>query len=169
LGGIHKGKNTMKIYKLFELITEIVGFIAIVISPFSIGLVLGSISFYFLGNDFGIIIASGFSILGLTFGILLAIKKWKGDGTVHFLSRISATPELDYPKDIYVKARVRLLSESEGGITTPLRTNVRPNHYFGVREYFGENMKTNIGEITFGEDFFYANEIKVVDVRFLWA
>jgi len=62
-----------------------------------------------------------------------------------------------------------LLSESEGGITTPLRTNVRPNHYFGAREYFGENMKTNIGEITFDEDFFYANEIKVVDVRFLWA
>ncbi|MBK7469060.1 MAG: hypothetical protein IPJ43_20995 [Saprospiraceae bacterium] len=155
--------------KIFEIITEIFGFIAIVLSPTLLGLGIGFISYNYIGNTLGIVIWIIIGLLGFVFGIFFAFQKWKNGGTVHFLSRISATPELEYPDDILVKARIKLLSEQEGGITIPFRTKVRPNHYFGVKEEFGKNMITNIGEITFDDEFFYENETKDVYVRFLWA
>ena len=155
--------------KIFEIITEIFGFIAIVLSPTLLGLGIGFISYNYIGNTLGIVFGIFIGLLGFAYGLFFAVKKWKNGGTVHFLPTIYATPELDYPKDILVKARIKLLSEQEGGITIPFRTKVRPNHYFGAKEEFGKNMITNFGEITFDDEFFYANETKDVSIRFLWA
>ena len=79
--------------KIFEIITEIFGFIAIVLSPTLLGLGIGFISYNYIGNTLGIVIWIIIGLLGFVFGIFFAFQKWKNGGTVHFLSRISATPE----------------------------------------------------------------------------
>ena len=43
----------------------------------------------------GLILWILISISGLIMGIIWATKKFKTTGTVHFLSRVMATPELD--------------------------------------------------------------------------
>ena len=96
---VQTGSNSQNIivltHKTFELITEIVGWILIVLSPTLIGIAFG-LAFYFnLPNDFGLIISNLIAITGLTIGIIWATKKFRTTGTIHFLSRISATPELD--------------------------------------------------------------------------
>jgi hypothetical protein len=35
------------------------------------------------------------TLIGLIVGIIWATKVWKKKGTVHFMSRVMATPELD--------------------------------------------------------------------------
>lgn len=85
-------------HKIFELITEIIGWIQIALSPTLIGLGVGFIFYYNFENTFGLICGIVFSIIGLIFGIILATKKFKTTGTIHFLSRVSATPELDKDK-----------------------------------------------------------------------
>ena len=82
-------------HKTFELITEIVGWILIALSPTLIGIAVG-LAFYFnLPNDFGLISGNLIAITGLTIGIIWATKKFRTTGTIHFLSTVSATPELD--------------------------------------------------------------------------
>ncbi|MEN9304597.1 MAG: hypothetical protein RL264_3026 [Bacteroidota bacterium] len=80
-------------YKIFEFITEVIGWLQIVASPLFIGLGIGA--FIYITNPtferliLGISIAS----LGLIVGILWATKIWKTkEGTIWFLSRIMATP-----------------------------------------------------------------------------
>ncbi|ESU24007.1 hypothetical protein FLJC2902T_32050 [Flavobacterium limnosediminis JC2902] len=82
-------------HKIFELITEIIGWIQIVISPTLIGLGIGFIIYCNFENAFGLISGIALSLIGLILGIILATKKFKTTGTIHFLSRVSATPELD--------------------------------------------------------------------------
>lgn len=43
----------------------------------------------------GIIVAT----IGLVIGIIWATRQWKGKGTIWFMSRIMATPELDNPDE----------------------------------------------------------------------
>lgn len=87
------------IFKVLEFITELIGWLLIVASPLLIGLAIGAI-IYFPNPSmarlvFGIMVAS----IGLLVGIIWATKKWKGKGTVFFLSRTMATPELDNPDE----------------------------------------------------------------------
>lgn len=81
--------------KIFELITEIIGWIQIVLSPTLLGIGCGFGFYYYFPNEngklFGVIIA----IIGFIIGLIWATKKFKTTGTIHFLSRVSTTPELD--------------------------------------------------------------------------
>jgi hypothetical protein len=156
-------------FKIFEMITEAFGFIALAVSPALIGLGIGFISYHYIGNTFGLVIGIVIALLGLAGGIYLGLNKWKNGGAVNFLSRVSATPELNKADDIFVKAKIQLLSEQDGGITAPLKTKARPNHYFGDKDQFGQSMAYNVGEITFDDECIYAGETKNVVVRFLWA
>ena len=81
--------------KIFEIITEIVGWIQIVLSPTLIGIAFGFVIYLNFPNLTGTIIGILIAVIGLIFGIVLATKKFKTTGTIDFLSRISATPELD--------------------------------------------------------------------------
>jgi len=82
-------------FRLAEKITEIIGWIGIAISPTLLGAGIGFIVYYnfptIIGQGIGIFIA----VTGLISGCVLATNKYKTTGTVAFLSRISATPELD--------------------------------------------------------------------------
>ena len=82
-------------HKFFEIITEIVGWIQIVLSPTLLGIGFGFGIYYYFPNQNGMIFGIIVSIIGLVFGLIWATKKLKTTGTIHFLSRISATPELD--------------------------------------------------------------------------
>jgi hypothetical protein len=82
--------------KAFEWITEVIGWLQIVASPFLMGLVIGSIIYFPNPTAQRLLIGISFSLLGLVIGILWATKVWKTkEGTISFLSRTMATPELD--------------------------------------------------------------------------
>ena len=83
------------IFKVFEFITEIIGWLQIVASPLLIGLAIGSIVYFPNPSLTRLILGIIISTIGLVLGIIWATKKWKGRGTIFFLSRIMATPELD--------------------------------------------------------------------------
>ena len=82
-------------HKIFEIITEIVGWIQIVLSPTLLGIGFGFGIYYYIPNRNGMMLGILIAVIGFIIGIIWATKKFKTTGTIHFLSRISATPELD--------------------------------------------------------------------------
>jgi len=83
-------------FKILELITEIVAWFEIMISPTLIGGIFGAIIYFNSENLIGKIAGISIGVLGLLIGIILATKIFKSKkGTVWFISRIMATPELD--------------------------------------------------------------------------
>lgn len=79
----------------FEYFTEIVGWIQIVASPFLAGLIIGAIIYFSKPDRSTLIMAIVIATIGLTFGVIWATKVWRKKGTMHFMSKINATPELD--------------------------------------------------------------------------
>jgi len=84
---------------LFELFTEIVGWLQIFASPFLMGLIIGSIIYFFTPGITRLIIAVFIAITGLFTGIVWANRIWRKKGTIHFMSRIMATSEPDKNED----------------------------------------------------------------------
>ncbi|RKT00386.1 hypothetical protein [Flavobacterium sp. 123] len=82
-------------HKIFEIITEIVGWIQIVLSPTLLGIGFSLGIYYYFPNQNGMILGITISVIGFIIGLIWATKKFKTTGTIHFLSRIIATPELD--------------------------------------------------------------------------
>ncbi|RZL44128.1 MAG: hypothetical protein EOP00_21170 [Pedobacter sp.] len=82
-----------------EQITEIIGWIQIVLSPTLFCSFIGSWIYYSNPNKTRLIVAILVILFGLIVGIIYATKIWKTKGTVWFVSRISATPELDKEKE----------------------------------------------------------------------
>ncbi len=83
-------------FRLFELCTEIIGWLEIMISPTLIGGIIGAGIYVYFQNLTGKIIGISIAVIGLLIGIIWATKIFKSKkGTIHFMSRISATPELD--------------------------------------------------------------------------
>lgn len=85
----------MKIFETFEKTTELIGWSQIFLSIFLLSAIISGLIYFPLQNFWTLI--SGFLILatGIIVGIKLANKKFKGKRTVHFLSRIRESPELD--------------------------------------------------------------------------
>lgn len=81
----------------FELITESIGWLQIVASPFLIGIIIGALIYFPNPSSITLILGIIVAILGLFLGIMWANKEWKGKGTIWFMSRVMATPELDNP------------------------------------------------------------------------
>ena len=84
----------------FDLVTEIIGWIRIMLSPTLIGLILGIIVYVEIKNTIGIILGVALSATGVAVGIIWATRIFRSKkGTVHFISRIQSTPELDDDPD----------------------------------------------------------------------
>jgi len=82
--------------KIFELITELIGWLQIAASPLLIGLLIGSVVYFPNQTKTNLIIGICIALLGLVIGVILATKIFKSkNGTIWFLSRTMATPELD--------------------------------------------------------------------------
>ena len=89
------GKKPENKLSFLDYVFEIIGWLQIVVSPLLLGLLIGA-WIYFSDPGTGRLIA-GITVaaLGLVIGIILATKAWKGKGTIDFVSREMATPELD--------------------------------------------------------------------------
>ena len=85
-----KGKRS-----LFEFFTEMIGWIQIVASPFLIGSIIGAIVYFPNPDTTKLIIAIIIAATGLFIGIIWATRVWRKKGTIHFMSRLMSTPELD--------------------------------------------------------------------------
>ncbi len=88
-------KKKNDIFKIAETITEIIGWIAIVISFTLLGILVALVINYNFHTTIGLIIAILIGTLLALVGIKVAGKSYKGKGTVTFLSRVNASPDLD--------------------------------------------------------------------------
>lgn len=88
----------MNPFKVFEKITGVIGWLQIVASPTLLCCVIGAVIYFPNPSSTKLIIAVCIVLFGLVGGILYANKIWKTKGTVWFISRVSATPELDNEK-----------------------------------------------------------------------
>lgn len=85
--------------KFLEKITELIGWLQIAASPFLVGLIIGAAVYFSNQTTGNLIIGIGIAFIGLANGILLATRVYKSKkGTVWFLSRTMATPEIDRKK-----------------------------------------------------------------------
>jgi hypothetical protein len=78
-----------------EFIFEVFGWIRIVLSPLILASGIGAAVYFSNPNGFTLSIAITLSVLGLIIGIIWATRTWKKHGTMQFLSRIDATPDID--------------------------------------------------------------------------
>lgn len=84
--------------KVFEFVFEAIGWLQIVASPFLIGLGIGTL--VYLQDPTPTRFVIGLSIAALSFvgGAVWATKIMRKKGTIWFMSRVMATPELDKPE-----------------------------------------------------------------------
>jgi hypothetical protein len=85
--------------KIFEWLTSFIAWLQIVFSPLFFGVVLGLIVYGIYPTPTGLVLGIAIAVLGLTVGIIFATRVWKKPGTVDFISRVSASPELDNLED----------------------------------------------------------------------
>ena len=81
--------------KTFETISEVFGWLKIAISPALIGIILGCVIYFNVKGRVGMALGISVALIGIIIGIVWATSVWKKRGTIQFLSRTMATPELD--------------------------------------------------------------------------
>lgn len=83
----------------FEFFVEAIGWLQIVASPLILGLIIGFIVLLSTPGILGLILGGIIALSGLIIGIVWANKQFKGKGTIAFMSRSMATPELEPKND----------------------------------------------------------------------
>jgi F0F1-type ATP synthase assembly protein I len=79
----------------FDKAIEAIGWLQIIASPFIGGIIVGGIIYLLIRNTLGVVIAILFACTGLITGIVLANRISRKSGTIDFMSRVDASPELD--------------------------------------------------------------------------
>lgn len=92
-------KTDRGIFRIFELITESIGWLQIVAFPLFIGVIIGAIIYFPNPTTTRLVLGIIVATLGLVIGVIWATKQWKRKGTIWFMSRIMASPELDKPDE----------------------------------------------------------------------
>lgn len=77
------------------MLLEILGWLKIVISPTLIGALIGGLLYLYYKNETGVYLGVSIAVLGLVVGVIWATNIWKKQGTMNFLSRTNASPELN--------------------------------------------------------------------------
>lgn len=85
--------------KILEWLTSFIAWLQIVFSPLFFGVVLGLIVYGIYPTTTGLVLGIAIAVLGLPVGIIFATRVWEKRGTVDFISRVSASPELDNLED----------------------------------------------------------------------
>lgn len=81
-------------HKIFQIITEVFGWLQIALSPTLIGIGMGLGIYYFFPNLIGVLIGIMVALIGLIIGFKWAMHKYKKTGTIHFLSSLKNMQEL---------------------------------------------------------------------------
>lgn len=92
--------------KIIEFIIKILGWLQIVASPLLTGGMIGFIIYISRKDWLGFVIAILITLSGLVVGIVWATKVSKKEGTISFISRIRATPDLDYTENEINKEKI---------------------------------------------------------------
>ena len=82
-------------FRFLEFVSEIIGWLAIAVSPTIIGCVTGSVIYLSLPDISGMILSITVALTGFTIGAIWATRIFRKTGTVQFLSRIISTPDID--------------------------------------------------------------------------
>ncbi|MPS63949.1 MAG: hypothetical protein DI622_03580 [Chryseobacterium sp.] len=84
---------------IFEKSTEVIGASQIFLSPLLVGILIAAIIYFPNPNNFTLVIAVAVVILGTIIGLILALKIYKSkEGTIHFISKTTSTPEIEETK-----------------------------------------------------------------------
>jgi VIT1/CCC1 family predicted Fe2+/Mn2+ transporter len=94
-GKIHHSKARKNSLSFFVCAVEVVGWLQIVLSPFLTGVIIIVIVYFSNPSTQRLIVAIVVAFIGLLVGIVFATKVLKKEGTIHFVPRITANPELD--------------------------------------------------------------------------
>ena len=94
-----EGKKPENKMSFFDYFFEIVGWLQIVASPLLLGLIIALVIYLSNPGTLRLIVGISVATLGLVIGIFIVTKAWKKKGTMHFMSRIIATSELDNLED----------------------------------------------------------------------
>ena len=92
---IEQAENEQSKTASFDYFFEVIGWLQIMISPLLLGLLLGAIIYFSDPSAGRLSLAFLVTLIGLIVGIVFATRVWKKHGTMHFISRVMATPELD--------------------------------------------------------------------------
>lgn len=84
--------------KLLKYLTEGVAWLQIMASPLIFGIVIGGLIYLAKPDYLGMALGGAVALIGLIVGIIWATRVWKKRGTIDFMSRVIATPELDKPE-----------------------------------------------------------------------
>ena len=113
-------KNNKKIqqpprgmFRIFEIITELMGWWQIVLSPLLIGLIIGSVLYFYEPTTIRLIIGVIIATTGLVIGIIWATKQWKGKRTMWFMSNIMSTKEIDNSDDGKITSKINRPDENK--------------------------------------------------------
>ncbi len=79
----------------FDYFLEILGWLQIAASPLAIAILLGGVIFFIRPGRSTLFIAILLVAAGLMIGIVWATRVWRKKGTINYLSRIMATPDLE--------------------------------------------------------------------------
>lgn len=82
--------------RFLKYFTELIAGIQIAASPFLVGLGIGVMLYAFFPTTFALVTGSIIAGASLVIGIRWAMRVHKHKGTVNFMSRVMATPELDH-------------------------------------------------------------------------
>lgn len=85
--------------KMLKWITSFFAWLQIVSSPLLFGVIAGFIIYRIYPGTTGLILGIIIAFSGLIAGVIFATRVWKKRGTVDFISRVSASPELDNLED----------------------------------------------------------------------
>ncbi len=81
--------------KKFEWFLEAIAWLQIVASPLLIGVLIGAGVYFPDPSPTRFVLGVAIVVLGLVIGILWATRIWRTTGTIWYVSRVSATPDLD--------------------------------------------------------------------------
>jgi ABC-type transport system involved in cytochrome c biogenesis permease subunit len=80
---------------ILSFLIELFGWVKIVLSPTLAAALIAGLILYNNQDERGITIALSVIAIGFIVGVVWAVFIWRKYGTINFLSRVSATPELD--------------------------------------------------------------------------
>jgi hypothetical protein len=92
---IQKSENEKSTMSFFDYAAEVVGWLQIAAAPLIAGLIIAAVIYFPNPTTLRLVIGIGVALAGLIAGMVFATRKWKKQGTIHFVSRVMATPELD--------------------------------------------------------------------------
>jgi hypothetical protein len=82
-------------FKFFEKLTSLFAWLQIALSPIVLGIILGVVLYFALPEGMGLLFGFIVTIAGFVLGVMWAERARKKVGTVEYMARTMATPELD--------------------------------------------------------------------------